>query len=321
MDSSEVQRIQFRKSGSKIIADSVQFIDYLSGTSYTVKAKKEIIVSAGAIRSPQILQLSGIGPAAELNRLGIPIVKNLAGVGQNLRDHPITTMSFGTGLGVGVEGSALDQAAFDEWTANKTGVVASITARTNFFLRSDFAYDARPDGQVIVTPPGFTVFALCYLNKPRSTGHVRLFSKDPSDLPLVTANYFNDPQDLEAMIDIMNKTFQILQQAPIFAFPFNSAYDMTNKDALKTYILGNAAFFVSANAGSGYHFVGTNKMGNPATDSTAVVDNRLRVAGVSGLRVADASIIPNIPTGNTQYPTYMVGEKASDLILQDWNLL
>jgi choline dehydrogenase-like flavoprotein len=227
-------------------------------------------------------------------------------------------MSFGTGLYTGVEGADLNEAAFEAWRVNKTGVVASITARTNFFLRSDFAKDARPDGQVIVTPPGWTAFALCYLNKPRSTGEVRLFSNNPTDLPLVTANYFQDPQDLEAMIDIMNKTYQILHSAPIHAYPFNQAYDMTNKAALKTYILGDPAAWVSANAGSGYHFVGTNKMGDPAKDPNAVVDNRLRVVGVVGLRVADASIFPDIPTGNTQYPTYMVGEKAADLILKDW---
>jgi len=321
MDNSDAHKINLKTAAKKITASSVLFVDNLTGKSYTVRATKEVIVSAGTLRSPQILQLSGIGPADELKRLGIPVVKNLPGVGKNLRDHPITTMALGTQLFQGVEGSELNEAAFENWRVNKTGVVASITARTNFFLRSDFATDARPDGQVIVTPPGWSAFALCYLNKPRSTGHVRLFSKDPTDIPRVTANYFQHPDDLEAMIDIMNKTLQIMSRPPIKAYPYSPAYDMTDKAKLTAYILGDASQWIAANAGSGYHFTGTNRMGDPSKDPTVVVDNHLRVIGVQGLRVADASIFPDIPTGNTQYPTYMVGEKASDIILKDWKLI
>jgi len=316
MDSSEVHRILFKSSHGKPRASKVVFVDNIVGKVYTVKAKKEVIVSAGTLRSPQILQLSGIGPKNELKRIGVDVVKNLPGVGQNLQDHPITTVAFGTTLVTSnPTGGDINEAAFKLYRATGKGIVGSIKARTNYFFRSSKASDCRPDAQIIVTPPTTTgAFALCYLNRPRSRGQVRLFSNDPSDHPLVTANYYQHPDDLDAMVDIINKTVQILSMPPIGAFPY---IDTSSAEALKNYIVGSAASFKVANTGSGYHFVGTCKMGDPDKDDNAVVDRKLRVIGVKRLRVVDASIMPQVVTGNTQATTYMIAEKASDIILED----
>lgn len=313
MDRSLVHRIIFtQKKNKPPVASSVVFVDNLDGSTHTVSAKKEIIISAGALKSPQLLMVSGIGPADELQRIGVPIVKDLPGVGQNLHDHPTTSMLWFTGVGAPVVNGTADQAAFDLYLSTHTGIVASITARTNFFFRSDYAVDSRPDGQIIVTPPGFATFNLVYLNRPRSRGSLKLFSADITDGPRVTANYYSHPDDLLAMMDIMNKTAQILRQPPVLASaPQNDAYNMSSEEALRNYILSNT--------GSGYHFVGTCKMG-PSTDPMAVVDAHLRVYGVNGLRVVDASIMPEITSGNTQAPTYMIGERAAAFILSDNNL-
>lgn len=317
MDHSFAQRILFKKQGASQRAYAVSFVDNRDQQAYTVEAKLEVIVSAGAIRSPQLLIVSGVGPKADVNRIGVPLIKDLPGVGQNLHDHPITTMGWVTSLDYSTPGSTPDAAAFAQYANNKTGIVASIGGRTNFFIRSSKALDARPDGQIIFGPTGYTQFLLAYLNRPKSRGFIKVFSKDISDPPVVQPNYFNDPHDLEAMIAIMNETIRILRHPPLAVrFPFDSIYDMTSVKNLTSYILGSAADYRVANVGSGYHFVGTCKMGN-ASDPKAVVDSRLRVFGVQGLRVADASIMPEVTSGNTQAPTYMIGERAADFILQD----
>jgi len=315
--------ISYRSLGLKINFDSnkratsVDYIQYLTRRVHTARARKEIIVSAGALRSPQLLMLSGIGNAANLTSLGIDVVQNLPGVGENLHDHPAAGLGYFTNLPPAV-GSQLDQASLDLYNYNHTGVRATIGARTVYFFRSDNASDARPDGETLCTPPGPSMFFFSYLVRPKSRGTLTLFSKDPTDRPIPQPRYFTDPQDLAAMISIIKKVATVIQSPPfgsnIFYGQFQGPSDPTNSDSIQQYLLGNSNS--PGGAVSGYHFVGTCKMG-PSSDPLAVVDNRLRVHGVTGLRVADASIMPEITSGNTQCPTYMIGEKAAEMILAD----
>jgi choline dehydrogenase len=310
--------------GNRVVG--VQYLRY--GVVEQAQASTEVILCAGALRSPQLLLLSGLGPAAELRALGIEVRQDLPGVGKNLQDHLHTRVRCeitepSTFLPLPPEEHA---AAAREYASGKTGPLA-----TNFFEVGAFVR-GRPEE----THPGLQLFLFgnltgdypeagpptrhgvtltSYINRPRSVGEVTLSSADPLDRPRIDPRYLSDPDDLRCAVAGVRWNLKILYgqafddiRGPEVA-PGASVRDDTGLED-----------FVRRVSSTTWHPAGTCKMG---TDEAAVVDSALRVRGVAGLRVADASIMPAIVSGNTNAPVIMIGEKAADLIRKeagDWRL-
>ena len=299
-------------------------VTYLrAGTAEPVKvrAHREVIVAAGAVNSPKLLQLSGIGPASLLGALGIPVRCDLP-VGDNLRDHfsvrlvarvkdclTINEMARGWRL--------VGQMA--RWAMGRPSVLALSPALVHWFWKSDPRLNA-PDLQGIFTPasyrqgfmgmlddfPGMTVGV--NQHRPDSVGWVRVRSPDPAAPPAVQPNYLAEPSDQQVLVRGIRLARSLLQTpelAPFFVKEELPGPGATTDEDL----LGFARSFGTTS----YHLVGTCRMGR-ADDRSAVVDDTLRVHGLQGLRVVDASVMPNIPSANTYAATLMIAEKAADLI-------
>lgn len=301
-------------------------VAYFQGNQASeVRARREVIVAAGAFGSPQLLQLSGVGAAGELQKLGIPVVHDLPGVGKNLQDHidyvqtwrvASTTDSFGVSL----RGSAKLTGAMLEWRNKRTGMITSNYATAGVFFRSSPEVPA-PDLQLIFVIGivddharklhlGHGISSHVDVLHPHSRGVVGLNSTDPRDAPMIDPKFLSDERDLQLLL----KGGQV-QQSLIESRPFDT---LRGKMLYPTRIDDPAGMEqdIRNRADTQYHPVGTCKMG-PDSDPLAVVDERLRVKGIDGLRVADASIMPTIVRGNTNAPTIMIGEKAADLIRED----
>jgi choline dehydrogenase len=319
-DSSLVSKINFDISKKRAI--SVDWYDLETREAHTTSAKKEIIISLGSLRSPQLLLLSGIGNTTELNKFDIPVIQDLPGVGENLQDHVTTTFLWNVDSSSPFPippGSIVNEAAWNLYNYNRTGILASSNTRTNVFIRTKFqpANDSRPDIQAITrTPSGTSSWVLVYLLQPHSRGRITLASRDPTDAPIVQMNYFSDPtsHDVNTLMEGIRRVDQIFSTALMHNSSFYSFANLSDDVEFKNYLYGNNPS--GANSKSGNHVTGTCKMG---IDSMAVVDPRLRVHGVVGLRVIDASIMPFITSGNTQAPVYMIGEKGAQMILDDNN--
>lgn len=285
-------------------------------------ARNEVILSAGAVHSPQVLMLSGIGPARALRSHGISPRVDLPGVGGNLQDHLDICTLVHTVPGVSYDRSNEARIAFDYFLRGRRGAGSSNIAEAGGFARSALATDDRADVQFHFVPAmldnhgrhrlpgdGYTLHA-CALH-PRSRGRIHLRDADPASPPRIEANYLGDAggRDLAMMKQCLHLSAQILRQpafdrwrgAPIFP----PALDLD--DAALT-------AFIRAKAESIYHPVGTCAMG---THPDAVVDPYLRVRGVRGLRVVDASVMPALVSGNTNAPTIMLAERAAHWITQD----
>jgi len=286
------------------------------------RAAREVILCGGAINSPQLLQLSGVGRGADLQKLGIPVVHELPGVGENLQDHleyyfqlssrrPITlyrhTGLFGRGL-VGLR-----------WLLNGTGLGASNHFEAGAFIRSragvehpDIQYHFLPlavtyDGNQLASEHGFQAHVGTLRSKSR--GYVRLRSPDPRQAPKIVFNYMSHPEDWTDMRASVRLTREIFAQTPLADYV---GREIQPGEARQTDDEIDA--FLREKLESAYHPCGACKMGS-RNDPTAVVDSETRVIGVEGLRVADSSIMPTITSGNLNAPTIMIGEKAADLIL------
>lgn len=273
-------------------------VEYLhNGTSHQVRANQEVILSAGTFDSPKLLMLSGIGNAEYLRSLDIPIVADLPGVGQNLQDHFQVPVGY-------------------QATQDLQPALTSNIAEAGLFLHTESNLDAVPDLQffccpVLWVPPayaregsGFTS-TVC-LTHPQSRGSVTLRSASPLELPVIRMNYLQSQSDLQKLVTGIKIIRQLFHSAAFDEFRGEEVapgVDVSGDEALQAYIreAGDTV----------WHPVGTCKMG---IDPMAVVDSELRVHGVEGLRVVDASIMPTITTGNTNAPTIMIGEKAADLI-------
>lgn len=290
------------------------------GRETTFHAQREVLLCGGAINSPQLLMLSGIGPADHLREHGIAVAIDSPQVGRNLQDHlDICTLQHTTQR-ISYDRASELKTAFDYFLRGRQGAGTSNIAEAGGFLRSRHAADERADIQLHFVPAmlddhgrnrlagdGYTLHA-CYLH-PRSRGRITLSSANPDADARIKACYLSDPDgfDMKMMVECAKVARDIFAQ-PAFA-PYRGAPIFPQRDNLTDQEL---AAFIRAKAETIYHPVATCRMG--AADS-AVVDTRLRVHGVEGLRVVDASVMPTLITGNTNAPTMMIAERAADLIL------
>ena len=291
----------------------------MRGQAFHQPAAREVIVSGGAINSPQVLMLSGIGPADALRKLGIDVVHDAPGVGGNLQDHlDICTLQHST-KPITYDRINEPKMAFDYFLRGRRGAGTSNIAEAGGFYRSPLAPDERCDIQFHFVPAmlddhgrnrlpgdGYTLHA-CFL-RPRSRGRLSLASNRAADKPRIQANYLGDAEgfDLKMMLECAKVSRDIFAQR---AFdPYRGAPIHPKRSDLSE---AELVEFIRAKAESVYHPVGTCRMGD---DEASVVDASLCVRGVDGLRVVDASVMPNLPGGNTNAPTIMIAERAADLI-------
>ena len=291
----------------------------MRGQAFHQPAAREVLLCGGAINSPQLLMLSGIGRADELRRHRIDVLVDAPQVGENLQDHLDICTLYQCTQRITYDRASEIRTAFDYFARGRQGPGSSNIAEGGGFVRSRLAPDARADIQLHFIPAmlddhgrnrlpgdGFTLHA-CHL-QPRSRGRISLISNRASDKARIQANYLSDAEgfDLKMMVECARVSRQILTQkafdpyrgAPIF--PAREDLDDAGLEA-----------FVRAKAETVYHPIGTCRMGS---DAASVVDPQLRVRGVEGLRVIDASVMPALPTGNTNAPTMMIAERAADLI-------
>lgn len=321
--------IETRTVASRICFDEGRAVgvEFLKGGQlHTVRARREVIVCGGAFGSPQLLMLSGIGPAHTLQRLGIPVLHDLPGVGQNLQDHIDYAQAWRARsdtptFGISLRGIGRIARAIFEWRRHRTGLITSPFAESGAFARSRSDV-AVPDLQLIFAVAivddharkmhlghGFS----CHVSvlRPKSRGSVTLASRDPRAAPVIDPAFFSHPDDMALML----KGAHLMQS--ILGEPALASY--RGRRMLYPLRPGDEAHLeadIRQRSDSQYHPVGTCKMG-PAYDTGAVVDAKLRVHGVSGLRVADASIMPTLVGGNTSAPAVMIGEKAAAMIRTD----
>jgi choline dehydrogenase len=302
-------------------ATGVEFLR--NGKLERAHAAREVIVSSGTYKSPQLLMLSGIGPADHLRSMGIEVVQDLPGVGENLQEHPNLLNIYRTKEKVGLTRHLrLDRAtlAVARWALLREGPFTSAGTSANIFMRTRPEL-TQPDIQTIVMPvhqhaglwfPGLTkppIYAFTArigILHAKSRGWVRLRSSDPTDHPRIQFNMFTEQADMDAMINAVRLVREMFQQDPLrdmIAEELEPGSDAQSDSEL--------AHAIRQNAEHRHHAVGTCAMG---TGENAVLDAELRVRGIEGLRVADASVFPDDTSGNTNVPTMMVGEKAADLI-------
>lgn len=294
----------------------------MNGALHSVSANTEVILCAGAIGSPQILQCSGVGPAALLRRVNVPVVHDLPGVGQNLQDHLQTRLVFKTRLKTlndEVNSPINKMKVGLQYLLARSGPLTLAASQVTIFTKSDPAL-ARADIQFHMQPlsadkPGegahkFSAFTMsvCQL-RPHSRGYIAIQSSDPLQYPEIHANYLSDPRDHPVVISALRLARRIAG-APSLAPHILSEFIPGTAYQTDAELLKAAQRFSQ----SIYHPSGTCKMGS---DPMAVVDDRLRVHGITGLRVADASIMPELVSGNTNAPTIMIAEKAADMIIAD----
>jgi choline dehydrogenase len=296
-------------------------VEYIqNGQLNKVIASKEVLVCNGAFHSPHLLQISGIGDPNHLKSIGVEVKHKLLGVGQNLQDH------LGCGLKQRITKPYSMLKYLKPWNSaksvaqymiNKTGPASYHGVEALAFVKTDPSLHA-PDIQfhmnmVMYEDHGKKIYfeegVMPYYNisRPKSRGSVMATSSNPKDLPQIDPKFFSDPDDMRVMREGMRISREIVAQKAFDAFrgeEFSPGRNMTSNSDIENYI--------REKTNSVYHPVGTCKMGN---DDMAVVDAELRVHGIEGLRVVDASVMPTLTSGNTNAPTIMIAERASDLIL------
>ncbi|MCB1434166.1 MAG: GMC family oxidoreductase N-terminal domain-containing protein [Alphaproteobacteria bacterium] len=290
------------------------------GATKRIDASQEVIVTAGAIGSPKLLMLSGIGPAAHLNDVGVNVLHDLPGVGQNFHDH------FSTDVTWVLNGDhSYDKYKKKHWQLwaglqylmFKSGPVASNIVEAGAFWWSDrnektpdlqfhFLAGAGVEEGVGTVPGGNGATCNSYHVRPKSRGYVKLRSSNPTDAPLIDPNSFAEPYDLDRHIDGIKITQEVGRSRAMRKFVTAEHFPGPGVKTRQDY-----EDIARANARSSYHPVGTCKMG---TDDMAVIDPQLRVRGIESLRVCDSSIMPEVVSSNTNAPTIAIAEKAADLI-------
>jgi choline dehydrogenase len=297
-----------------------------NGQLVEVRAKGEIILSAGAVGSPQILQLSGVGTADWLTEAGIATVQDTPGVGRNLQDHlqqraifkvhGVKTLNATYHSLVGRALMGAEYALFQKGPLTMAPSQLGIfTTSSSEHERANIEFHVQPlsldkFGEPLHRFPAITVSA-CNL-RPTSRGTIRLRSGDPSAKPVIAPNYLSTPEDRRVAADAIRVTRRLMQQQAMQAYrpeEFLPGAGVGNDDASLAKAAGDIGTTI-------FHPVGTAKMGLPS-DPMAVVDERLRVIGLQGLRVVDASVMPTITSGNTNTPTIMIADKAAQMVIED----
>ncbi|RWE61248.1 GMC family oxidoreductase N-terminal domain-containing protein [Mesorhizobium sp.] len=301
-------------------AVGVEIVDRPGGQPTILRAEREVIVSSGAIGSPKLLMQSGIGPADHLKSVGVTPVHDLPGVGSNLQDHlDLFVIAECTGEHTYDNYAKLHRTVWAglQYLLLKKGPVASSLFETGGFWYAD-PTAASPDIQLHLglgsgieagveklKNPGVTLNS-AFL-RPRSRGTIRLNSANPADSPLIDPNYWADPHDRDMSIKGLRLAREIMRQKALAAYVLREVLPgptLTSDDELFDYACRSSK--------TDHHPVGTCRMGH---DAMSVVTPDLRLRGIEGLRVCDASVMPRIPSSNTNAPTIMVGEKGADLIL------
>ena len=295
------------------------------GQEFTLNATKEVLLSSGAFGSPQVLLRSGIGPEQEITKHGIEHKVELPGVGKNLQDH-IDYLSVHKYKSLNLFGFSLGTIFLKypyeliKYLLIKTGMFTSTVAEAGGFIRSRNDITV-PDIQLHFAPGmvvdhgresvwGTGLSCHTCLLRPKSRGEVTLQSADPTDDPKIDPKFLSHPDDMRDMVAGYKKMMKVMNKEPLSKYTSGHVQrpvDLDNDEDIEQAI--------REDADTVYHPVGTCKMGG---DEMSVVNERLKVHKVSGLRVIDASIMPTLVGGNTNAPTIMIGEKASDMILEDW---
>ncbi len=316
----QVLRVRFE--GGRAVGVDVR----MGGAECTLKARREVILSAGALQSPQLLMLSGVGPGAHLQALGLPVLHDLPGVGQHLHDHiDVVQVVDAPGhhdlFGLSLAGAVRAMWGIFEWRRQRTGMLTTNFGEGGGFIRST-PEEPIPDLQLhfvvgkLVDHGRKTVFGhgyschVCVL-RPTSRGSVTLASPDPLAAPLIDPAFLSDPDDTARLV----RGFKLMRH--ILAQPALAQYGGREVAASSTAQTdAEIEAYVRQHADTIYHPVGTCRMGpaHQAAEGGSVVDADLRVHGLQGLRVVDASVMPQIVGGNTNAPTIMIAEKASELI-------
>jgi choline dehydrogenase len=258
-----------------------------AGQTHTAVGR-QVVLCAGALHSPHLLKLSGIGPPDELRRFGIPVVQALEGVGENHQDHAVVYMTF--------EGQASYR---EDW----------VVPRFRLLFKSDSA-PAHPDFHIMMRPPtqvpglGQMMPVSAHLLEQRNRGRVLLRSADPAELPVLEANMLDDPGDLAAMTSAMQFIYDLTQDTSMKAYYGPLIQPASGDDWPR---------FAGTTMNSYHHSAGTCAMG-PASNPMTVVDQKLRVHGMDNLRVADASIMPTVVHANTNLTCIMIGERVADFL-------
>ncbi len=314
--------IQMQAQVRRIIVEQGRATGVEMADGRKITATQEVVLSSGAIGSPRLLQLSGIGPADDLKALGIDVVLDQPSVGANLQDHlDLYAICEVTGPHTYDRFAKLHLSALAglQYIFTRTGPVASSLFETGGFWYAD--ENARsPDIQmhlglgtgieagVAAMPNGGVTLNACHL-RPRSRGTVRLQSDNPADMPLIDPNYLSESYDREMSIRGLKLVQEILAQDALK--PFIMAERLPGPDVRTDEDYFN---FICVHSKTSHHCAGTCRMGS---DADAVLDPRLRFNGIDGLRVADASVMPNVNSSNTNAPSIMIGEKAADMIKED----
>ncbi|MEA2780348.1 MAG: choline dehydrogenase [Rhodospirillaceae bacterium] len=319
--------IRSRATASRILIENgaASGVEYLrpDGSLSTVRARKEVILSAGAIASPQLLMLSGIGDAGALSALGISPVADLPGVGRNLQDHVGVYMPYAVTLPTyNSERGAMRSAIHAlNWLCFGRGPGTTPGGQAMAFVRSE-ASVPRPDLQLHITPVGYeltpealivldepVITVIANVNRPLSRGFIRLASADVRTHPQIHCRLLDAPEDVKVLTAGCRILRKIVTAEPLAR---HVVKELAPGPAVETD--GEWERFLRRDSVTIFHPVGTCRMG---PDDMAVVDNALRVRGVKGLRVVDASVMPHLVSGNTNAPVIMIGERGADLILQD----
>ena len=304
-------------------AVGISYIAARNGPAKEVRARREVILSAGTVNTARLLQVSGVGPADLLGRLGVPVLHEMRGVGANFRDHYAsrfvmrakpgveTLNELARGLKLGMQ--------LARWATGRPNILATAPSHVHVFWKSFEGLD-QPDLQCVFTPgsyaagkvyilddyPGVTAGA--WQHRPESHGWVRARSADVFDDPEINPNYLSDPMDIRVHLGGMRLIRRMLNTPALS--PFLEAETLPGPEAQSDDELLD---FAKKNGSTTYHLIGTARMG-PATDPTAVVSDRLLVHGMEALRIVDASIMPSMPSANTYATTMMIAERAADFI-------